>query len=551
MSKRYLFRRRRTAELFWPGLRVAGAAAMLAALAVTAAAEPQPKRGGILDFAVDAEPGNYDCDANVSFAFMHPVAPHYSTLLKFDGADYPQVKGDLAESWSVSADRRTYTFRLRPNVLFHDGSHMTSADVKVSYERIIHPPEGVISARQVYYSAIDRIDTPDALTVVFHLRWPEAAMLANFASPWNCIYSAAKLKEDPLYPKTHILGTGPFTFVEHVKGDHWTGKRFDRYFRPGHPYLDGYVAHFVAGAKVVQGLEQGSLKAEFRSVTPAERDALVAAMGDKIYIGETPWLIDLMIVFNAHQPPFDDPRVRRALSLAIDRWHAAERLQSTTFLKFVGGVMRPGFAMATPESELATIPGFGHDIEAARAEAKRLLAEAGQSHLAFTLTNRDIAMPYGPAADYLIQSWKEIGVTVNQEKLDTKHWESALERHAFIAAIDFAGDYFDDPTLQLAKYVSSDLSPSNFSGSTDRFLDSLYVGQAVTTDPRERTRIVREFERRALTDAYAVPFLWWNRIVAASAAMKGWHLTPSHYLEQDLADVWLDTGIPPTRADLQ
>jgi peptide/nickel transport system substrate-binding protein len=540
-ARRLLFRRRRASELLWTSLRVAGAAATLAALPIVAAAADQtPKRGGVLDFAVDAEPGNYDCHANVSFAFIHPVAPHYSTLLKFDGANYPQVKGDLAESWSVSADRLTYTFKLKPGVLFHDGSRLTSADVKASYERIVHPPEGLISPRQVSYAAITSIDTPDAQTVIFHLKWPEAAMLANFASPWNCIYSAAKLREDPLFPRTHVMGSGPFTFVEHVKGDHWTGKRFDRYFQPGRPYLDGYTAHFIAGAKVVEGLEKGTIQAEFRSVTPAERDQLVETMGDKIAIGETPWLIDLMVVFNARKPPFTDARVRRALTLAIDRWGAAQQLAGTTFLKFTGGVMRPGFAMATPEAELAAIPGFWRDIEASRAEAKRLLAEAGQSGLHFKLTNRDIAMPYGPAADYLIAAWKAIGVGVTQEKFNTKDWEGALQKHAFEAAIDFGGDYFDDPTLQLAKYVSSDLSPSNFSNSTDRFLDSLYVGQAVTSDPRQRLKILREFERHALTEAYTVPFLWWNRISAASSAMKGWHLTPSHYLEQDLAEVWLD-----------
>ena len=95
----------------------------------TAIAEPTAKRGGTLVFAVDAEPPNYDCHANFSFVFIHPIIPHYSTLLKFDTANYPQIVGDLAESWSVSADRRTYTFKLRRNVLFHDGSPLTSADV--------------------------------------------------------------------------------------------------------------------------------------------------------------------------------------------------------------------------------------------------------------------------------------------------------------------------------------------------------------------------------------------------------------------------------------
>jgi peptide/nickel transport system substrate-binding protein len=84
------------------------------------------------------------------------------------------------------------------------------------------------------------------------------------------------------------------------------------------------------------------------------------------------------------------------------------------------------------------------------------------------------------------------------------------------------------------------LSPSNYANSTDRFLDSLYVGQAVTVDPRARAKIVRAFERHALTEANAVPFLWWNRIVVTSQSLKGWHLTPSHYLEQDLTDAWLD-----------
>jgi peptide/nickel transport system substrate-binding protein len=543
--KRHSSRQADRARLLRSPLRLVGVVAALTALAGGAAvaqqaAAPQPKRGGVLEFAVDAEPPNFDCHANVSFAFLHPVAPHYSTLLKFDGANYPQVKGDLAESWSVSADRLTYTFKLHPNVLFHDGTKLTSADVKASYERIVHPPEGVISARQVSYAAIKSIETPDARTVVFHLSWPEAAMLANFASPWNCIYSAARLRDDPLFPKTHVMGSGPFTFVEYVKGDHWTGKRFEKYFQPGKPYLDGYVAHFVKGEKVIEGLEKGQIMAEFRSVSPAERDRLVADMGDKIYIGETPWLIDLMVVFNAKKPPFDDARVRRALSLAIDRWQAAESLSSTTYVKFVGGLMRPGFSMATPEAELTALPGFSRDIVASRAEAKRLLAEAGVHGLTFKLTNRDIAVPYGAAADYMIAAWKEIGVTVTQEKLNTKDWEGALDKHGFDVAIDFGGDYFDDPTLQLAKYVSTDLSPSNHANSTDRFLDSLYVGQAVTTDPRKRAKIVREFERHAMTEAYTVPFLWWNRIVAASPRMKGWNLTPSHYLEQDLTEVWLD-----------
>jgi peptide/nickel transport system substrate-binding protein len=524
--------------------RIFGSLLMAAALHGTAGAapaEPAPRHGGILEFAVDAEPPNYDCHANFSFAFIHSVIPHYSTLLKLSAADYPKVEGDLAESWTVSPDHLTYTFRLRPDIRFHDGSKLTSADVAASYQRIIHPPPGVFSARQAEYGAISAIDVPNPSTVVFHLQWPEAVMLANFASPWNCIYSADKLKADPLFPKTNILGSGPFVFVEHAKGDHWAGRRWDKYFQPGRPWLDGFQADYVNGEAAIKAMESGRVLAQFRGFSPAERDRLVEGLGDQVVVRESPWNNVMPLVFNAKHPPFDDVRVRRALSLAIDRWHAAEALSGTTFLKYVGGLMRPGTAMAASEAELLALPGFSRDIAASRAEAKRLLAEAGQRNLNVTLTSRaDVPMPYDAGAELVISSWRAIGVTAKVEKLPTKAWQAALDGGNFAAALGFGADIVDDPTPQLSHYISSDLSPLNHARSTDRFLDALFIGQAVTSDPRERLKIVRQFERQELTEAYSVPLLWWNRIVVMSRRVRGWHITPSHFLGQDLADVWLE-----------
>src|SRR6478672_9276328 len=111
--------------------RSIAAALGIAAIVIAGAGHAQtPKRGGTLNFAVSAEPPNYDCHANSSFAFIHPVRPHYSTLLKFDPENYPKIIGDLAESWTVAKDGLTYTFKIRQNVKFHDGSTLTSADIK-------------------------------------------------------------------------------------------------------------------------------------------------------------------------------------------------------------------------------------------------------------------------------------------------------------------------------------------------------------------------------------------------------------------------------------
>src|SRR5262245_12033506 len=155
-----------------------------------------PKRGGILNFSVVAEPPNYDCHGSTTFALIHPIAPHYSLLVRFDGKDYPKVQPDLASSWTVAPDGMTYTFKIRSGVKFHDGSPLTSADIKASYERIIEPPQGVISIRKAYYADLI-VQAPDPTTVVFKLKNPMAGVLEALASPYNCIYSAAKLKQNP------------------------------------------------------------------------------------------------------------------------------------------------------------------------------------------------------------------------------------------------------------------------------------------------------------------------------------------------------------------
>ena len=519
---------------------------LLAAAAFALAAFPAlaqtPRRGGDLKFAVSAEPPNYDCHANTSFAFVHPVRPHYNTLLKFDAPNYPKIVGDLAASWSVSSDGLSYTFKLHDGVKFHDGSSFSSADVKATYDRIRDPQGGARSVRKAAYADIASIETPDRLTVVVKLKKANASMLANFASPWDCIYSAAKLKQDPKFPERNILGTGPFTFVQHAAGSHWIGKRFDNYFVKGQPYLDSYRAIFIRGAPMVNALAAGEVMIEFRGHSPADRDRIVGTLKDQAAVMETPWQCSLVVSFNAKKKPFDDQRIRRALSLAIDRWAGAEALQKIALVRHVGGVLRPGDALAISPSELEKLPGFSRDINASRAEARKLLKEAGAENLAFKLTNRNVAMPYTPVGVFLVDQWRQIGLNVQHEQLDTKLYLAAQQRDnpTYDAALDFNCDFMDEPNLQLIKYISADRSPINYAGYIDRKLDELYDRQSGELDRGKRIAALREFERHVLEQAYIVPTIWWHRIIVANKKLRDWEITPSHYLNQDLADVWLD-----------
>ena len=182
------------------------ALALLAAPAAMAQGQYQPQYGGTLDFAVPKDPPSFDGHRENTFALIHPVAPHYSLLLKFDQWNYPTIVGDVAESWKISKDGKTYTFKIRKGIKFHDGSTLTARDVKATYDKIIFPPKGVTSVRKGSYLMVKSVKAPDARTVVFRLKWAAPSFLANLASPWNFIYKADILAKDPHWYEKNING---------------------------------------------------------------------------------------------------------------------------------------------------------------------------------------------------------------------------------------------------------------------------------------------------------------------------------------------------------
>ena len=147
---------------------------LMVALAAPAAvrAADTPRHGGILLAVIGADPPSLDPHQESTFATMQLVAPLYSTLLQTDPYAYPKIIGDVASEWKISPDGLTYTFKVRPGIRFHDGSPLTAADVKATYEKIAFPPAGVRSVRKGSYSAIQGIEAPDPATVV--LLWEAA-----------------------------------------------------------------------------------------------------------------------------------------------------------------------------------------------------------------------------------------------------------------------------------------------------------------------------------------------------------------------------------------
>lgn len=499
-----------------------------------------PRRGGVLLAVIGADPPSLDPHQESTFANIQLVAPLYNTLLQLDPKKYPRIIGDVAREWKISADGLTYTFKLHPNIKFHDGSMLTSADVKASYEKIISPPKGTRSIRRNSYTPIGSIETPDATTVVFKLKFPSASLLANFASPWNVIFPKKYLDKDPNYFKTHVVGSGPFKFKRYTRGSTFEGERNPDYFVKGRPYLDGYKFFISTETSVrAAAVRSGRAFIEFRDLPVPEVEAIKKQLGAKVNVQEqsaTGWW---GIAMQNTVKPFDDIRVRKALTLAFDRYTAGKVLYPLTGLQVVGGLMRPGSEWAISRSELEKFPGFWPDAEKSRAEARKLLAAAGYPNgLKVELKNRNVRLPYQDFAVYAIQEWRKIGVEVTNRPLETAAWYSdCRDKGNFQLCVAPGVEFMDDPDNFLRRYIPKD--PQNWGRFSDPRLEDLFARQARSLDQNERKKLVNEIEKIVLDNAYYMPGLWWTRRVVHWAKVNGFTMHPNHYSNQKLQDVWL------------
>lgn len=479
-------------------------------------------RGGTLRFMliVDSETG-MDPHKRLTASTEVMLQTMFETLVEFDAATGQFLPG-LAESWQVSQDGRTYTFRVRRGVRFHNGRELTAADVKYSIERIQSP--ATASQRRLAFSPVERIDAPDAATAVFTLRAPFAPFLANLAHIGSAIVPQEVVEQAGGDLSRTPVGTGPFVFKEWVRDNFFRVERNPAYWRRPLPHLDQIEFRFNADPNArTAAFRSRQVNFLYKVDKPFVR-TLQLSDQNQVVGGESTTYAYLY--FNINRPPFNDARVRQAVNWAMDR----DAIRANALLRFgvslPSGLLPPGHWAALRE------PIYGkQDLERAR----QLVAEAGFRGGRYNITVVTITPPNIRAAETLQQQLRPLGFDIEVRVLEP----APMLRAAFSADFDMLilhGNFGIDPDDHLAQtFVTG--GGANWVKYSDTEIDRM-VEQARTAGVRdERARLYREIMRRLTTQGPRAYMYLEADFHAFPNNLRGFKFDPAANF-RSLRDVW-------------
>ncbi len=476
------------------------------------APEPNPKSGGVLRYGITMRPPHFDVHQSGTINNLGSQGCMFDNLIRRDPRDSGKtIIPDLAHSWEIAKDGKTYKFFLRKGVQFHDGAELTAEDVKATFDRIAKPPQGISIPRSILFKTVSEINTPDKYTVEFKLSEPRPAsfIMSAIASGWNVIVRKKTLEDNnynlrrvEIYP-----GTGPFRSVRRVENEIWVMEKNPNYWNKGLPYLDGIEFYHALPFSTELGSAILSGRVDYIRITDP-----VTARKAKATPGMSTTAFNQSVIqgtwVNSKKKPFDDPRVRRALHLALDRPVLIDVVKDVTPMR-VGGFIYPFSDFATPPEELSKRLGYQTDSAAALKEARALLAAAGHAKglTGLDFLVRDVAS---------FKLWAQAIQAMLQEGLNVQcNLRTVVESVWFD---DVASGHYD---LAIGAIVSTLLDPSDYFNAWYRtggpqnysFWDNQKFNALVDqldreVDPAKRLALVRQTEAIMEEDPPVLPVAW-------------------------------------------
>jgi peptide/nickel transport system substrate-binding protein len=483
------------------GRREALAALGLASLAPRILRAAEPKR---LIGVIEEDPPFFNLAVSSGISSFVASAPCYSALLRMAVAG--EMSGDLAESYEISPDGMTYTFKLRKNVEWHDGQPFSSEDVKFSLEQVnskLHPYHGAMNA-------IDKFEAPDPDTFVLRLKHPQASLiysLSNFSGAIlpKHIWEGKDAARDP--HNRQPIGTGPYKFVEYVSGDHILYRKNEKYFLPGKPVFDELMFRIMPDpSSRIAALQKGEVDMLYANAIPATEVARIRKFKNiQLRFGKIQ-TAGYQAYINMRNAPYSDRRVRQAIAHTIDR-------------AFIRNTVFPGLSENMVGPVPPTSPLYNKnlvDYALDPAKANELLDAAGfpkkadgtRFELRFVFGAQDL--PAVKISDIMTRNLAGVGIKVVPRPLDRGAW----------IQIAFTNNEFDMTTASFSLGPDPDIGIERFYNSNNIFnivgvnnsnyvnpdVDKLFDEQRVQTDPAKRKAIYDKIQEIVWNDIPILPF---------------------------------------------
>ncbi len=491
--------------------------------AATTAAAAQAKKGGILKYGLSSDPSGLDPHIHTGAAPAIIKTLVYDTLTRLAADGKPQPW--LATSWETT-DPKTFTFKLRSNVKWHDGSPFTADDVKFSFERIGKKETG--ATRFPDFANVSAIEVVDPLTVKISLKQPDASFLTVLADVTSSIVSK-KYVEAGNDLKTKMMGTGAFSFASRETGVKIEVKKNADFWLPGQPYLDG--VNFI--------------------MYPDDRARLSALQSSAVdFIDYVPWrsydelnngnlavyskpATTSALYFNTTKPPFDNVKVRQAVAMAIDPAAIAKAVFFGKAVPVTQGFLVPGTSFA----EGQTMP---YKFDATK--AKNMLAEAGYKGEEITLVTTSTYDFLQQTAEIIQGQLTAIGMKVKIDSVDFTIFGQKFNKQEFNLLTSSFGIAIPDPNYMTSLFAKGSLY-GNRTGYLDPKLDDLLAkGRSLSTDT-ERIPVYQELNQLALTQLPIVPIVLREEGEAGAKFVKGYvryGAGTSGETNRSLLTTWLD-----------
>ena len=477
-----------------------------------AAPGPNPKHGGVLRMGIPLRPPHFDVHQSGTIFNLGSQGCMFDNLIRRDPRNGGKtIIPDLAHSWEIAKDGKTYTFHLRQGVHFHDGAELTSENVKATFDRIIKPLQGISIPRSILFKSVSEIAAPDKYTVQFKLAEPRPVnfIMSAIASGWNVIVRKKTL-EDNNYNlrKVEIYhGTGPFKSVKRVENESWTMEKNKDYWNKGLPYLEGIEMYHVLPFSPEMGSAILSNRVDYVRITDpvtarkAKATAGITAVDHYQSVIQATWM-------NNKRQTLSDPRVRRAMHLALDKPALVDVVKDVAPM-MVGGFIYPFSEFATPKEELSKRLGYQADQTVSIKEARALMAAAGH--------------PDGiKGLDYMVREiatfklWSQAIQAMLKEALNIEcNLRTVVESVWFD---DAASGNFD---LAIGAIVSTLLDPSdyfnawygkggpqNYSFWDNKEFQALTAQIDVELDSEKRQDLIRKAEAIMEQDPPLLPISW-------------------------------------------